>query len=268
MGKLGDSYVASLGQQSHKFKIDRSLQKLMVVRSHPSYAMFGQILSALPEIITLENTNSNNQRISNADRVRLGYLACFAQFGEGVIPERITAGASRVFIPVVLGRDGQAVTGNDNYTLLIENMVPGATYEVFALETPTTGNRYWDYVQGSVLAGDHQKALDLDGTTAILLPASAGITRATVTFSTDAGDRICDYTLEELRFISAETNDIESIAHIEAQSGLVAEGTNVFGSMTSELVVIMLGPVKHIVFHTDGVLIDYVTVTERSRLVM
>jgi hypothetical protein len=266
VGQL-DTFTATPGNTKKKFKIDRNTQKLMIVRSNSSSFSVGpSILGNLFEVVTVENTNSGNQRTNVADRVKLGYLACFAQYGEGVIPERIIAGDVTTRIPVVLGRDGYAVTGNDNFSILVENMQVGCTYAVFALETPTTGARYWEYLQSSILAGDHQKAVDVDAASAILLPSAAGISRATVTYATTDGDKTCDYTLEELQFINAEGNDIEvlAVSSADALPGTQAV-TAAYGSSTSELLVIMLGPVKHIVFHTDGSLVDYVIVTERSR---
>jgi len=268
MGLL-DTFTAQQGSVKKKYKIDRNCQKLLVVRKGLQI-LNGQILSSLPEVLTVENTTSSNNRQSICDRVQLGYLAAFAQFGEGVIPEKtiIRNGQknSEAYLPVLLGRDGQSVTGNDNYTALFENLIVGSTYDVYALETPTTGVRYWEYLQGSILGGDHQKTVDLDAATAIILPASAHISRATVTFATTEGDKIADYTLEELRFLNAEENDIEiQTTNFDSDEQGSPRSTISHGSMFSEAIVLMLGPIKHITFHTDGTLVDFVTVTERAR---
>ena len=250
----------------------------MVVRRGPAnVAVLGRLLTQLPETLTIENQNNANQRASVADRIQLGFLASFAQYGEGVIPEVANTETVVTRLPVVLGRDAFGITGDDNFTLLLENLVVGCTYDVYALEAPSTGSRYWQYQQGSILSGDHSKSLDLDAASAIILPsyngggingASTGLIRASVTYATTDGDKICDYTMEELLFLNAENNDIETISTKYATGQPIEVATSiVYGSMGSEAMVLMLGSIKHIVFHTDGRLIDYVTVTERSRLI-
>lgn len=275
---LLDSFTATAGNQKKKFKIDRNAQKLMIVRrGAASGAVMGRLLTQLPETLTIENQNTANQRASVADRIQLGFMASFAQYGEGLIPEISNTETVVTRLPVVLGRDAFGITGDDTFTLLMENLVVGYTYDVFALEAPATGSRYWQYQQGSILAGDHSKSLDLDAASAIILPnysgggilgASTGLIRASVTYATTSGDKICDYTMEELLFLNAENNDIETMStHYATGQPVEVATSTVYGSMGSEVMVLMLGSIKHIVFHTDGRLIDYVTVTERSRLV-
>lgn len=269
MSQLGDKFLAASGATSKKFRIDQDVQKLMIVRTFNSgdaavpSLFYGRVLSALPERVSLEIQGLGSSRLSQGERIPLGKMAAFAQFGEGVIPEifNVTTGIVRQYIPVVLGRVGVGLTAGDNSYLLLENCTPNITYTVYAIQTPTTGNLVYEYLEQSVLAGDKHRKISVASVTNVVLPV-AGLQKLVVTYN---GGRSCEYLPEELQFINAEGNDIEILTRSFIQGNLAQPTDYPSGAMSSEAIVLETLSVSQIEVYTDGNLYEYLTVGEINR---
>jgi hypothetical protein len=273
MSQLGDKFLASAGA-SKKFRIDQNTQKIMIKRTMPANVMpgasgglgslNGQVLTRLPERISLEIQGLGSTRLSQGERIPLGKMAVFAQFGEGVIAEYGAPDGSVIcYIPVVLASVGVGLIAGDNSFILLENPIAGATYEVYAIQTPTVGNLVYEYLEQSVLAGDKHRKVDVRGVRNAVLPV-AGLNKVVV-YYTGAG--ICEYTPTELLFLNAEANDIEALYSASSNNagGAVGLYTSVSGSMTSEAIVLSTDVIDQIEVYTDGNLYEYITIGEIDR---
>lgn len=261
MSKLQDTFTASSAQSSKKFRIDQDTQKILIVRTTPvadnaPLALGNGILSTLSERVSLEVQGLGSSRLSQGERIPLGKMAAFAQFGEGVIPEMSTDGGKTLkqFIPVILASVGVGLDAGDNSFILLENCVAGASYEVYAIQTPTVGNLVYEYLEQSVLAGDKHRKISVAGVDNIVMPV-AGLQKLVVYYN---GGGSCEYTPVELQFINAEGNDIETLS-------LVGSTTRVYGSMGSEAIVLKTRLIEKIEVYTDGNLYEYVTIAEIDR---
>ncbi len=247
--------------RSKRFRIDQNSQKLMIRRSYVNPLGVVGILTSFPERITLEIQGLGSSRLSQAERIPLGKMAVWGQFGEGVIAETIKADNSiSQNLPIVLASIGVNLAAGDNSSILIENCFPGMTYEVYALQTPTVGNLVYEYLEQSVLAGDKHRKVDVSSALGGVLPV-AGLQKLVVTYG---GGAQCEYLPEELQFINAEANDIEMLSRrIQANGGF--DVYNVTGSMSSEAIVLKFGAITAIEVYTDGALYEYVTIGEIDR---
>jgi hypothetical protein len=266
MSQLGDKFVAAPGYLSKKFRIDQNTQKLILIRTFPlnltSAIFYGKILTALPERISLEVLGTGSTRLSQAERVPLGKMAAFAQFGEGVIPEilDISAGTVTQYIPLVLAPIGIGLMPGDNSYCLVENMIEGVTYQVYAIQTPTTSNIAYEYLEQSVLAGDKHRKIDVGGVTNAVFPVQ-GLQKLVLYYS---GAGTCEYTPMELQFMNAEGNDVEILSRSFLSSA--SQPTDyVSGSMTSEAIILRTNALDKIEVYTDGQLYEYVTIGEIDR---
>lgn len=259
MSQLGESFKASTGNTSKKFRIDQNAQKIMIIRGGGADLDFSdKVLTGMPEKVSLEIQGLGSSRLSQGERIPLGAMAVFAQFGEGVITQTINGSGQYInqFIPIVLASVGVNLTAGDNSFLLLENCVPGVTYQVFAIQTPTTGNLVYNYVNQSVLGGDKHRKVDVSDVQNLVLPVK-GLEKLVVYY---LGGATCEYLPNELQFINSEGNDIE-IFTSNAQTGV----NSVNGSMTSEAIVLRTEKISQIEVFTDGNLYEYVTILEIDR---
>jgi hypothetical protein len=261
MSQIGEAYTAQGSGKSKKYRIDQDAQKVMIVRT-TRYILRGMILSTLTERVSLEIQGLGSSRVSQGERIPLGKMAAFAQFGEGVIAESVAQdGTVKQYIPVVLASVGVGLAAGDNFSLLIENMLDGATYEVFAIQTPTTGNMVYEYLEQSVLAGDKHRKIDVQTTRCAVLP-KAGLQKLVVTYN---GGRTCEYLPVELAFINAENNDVEVLTRTDVDPGNNEYTSSVTGSMSSEAIILKTDLLSQIEVFTDGNLYEYVTIGEIDR---
>lgn len=272
MSKLGDKYTGVAGG-SKKFRIDQNTQKLMIKRTVPpnkmpgsangSGALDGKTLTRMPERISLEIQGLGSTRLSQGERIPLGKAALFAQFGEGVIAEVIDSeGNATCYIPVVLASIGVGLVAGDNSFILLESPIPGATYEVSAIQTPQVGNLVYEYLEQSVLAGDKHRKIDVRGVRNAVLPV-AGLQKLVVYYN---GAGTCEYSPEELLFLNAEANDIEVIlSSASNNAGGASLYTALYGSMTSEGIVLSTDVIDQIEVYTNGELYEYITIGETDR---
>jgi hypothetical protein len=265
MSQLGDKFISSAGKTTKKFRIDQNAQKLLIIRTfNPNSwtGLNGRLLNAMPERVSLEIQGLGSTRLSQAERVPLGKMAAYAQFGEGVIAETILSdGTIKQYIPIVLAGVGVQLQAGDNSYLLLENCIlTDASYEVYAIQTPTTGNMVYQYLEQSVLGGDKHRKIDVSATRTVVLPV-AGLSKLVVYYR---GAGTCEYTATELQFLNAEGNDIEVLTSKYSANNLDTQ-SSVFGSMTSEVIVLKVDAVDQIEVYTDGNLYEYVTIGEIDR---
>lgn len=255
--KLQETFVATSGNTSKKFHIEDNVQKLLIIRTFTSGGnTAGKLITAMPEHVSLEITGLGSSRLSQGERIPLGHMAIFAQFGEGVVHEEYIGGVTRQFIPVVLASIGVNLGPGDTSHVLLEQCVVGASYEVYAIQTPQTGNLVYEYLLRSVLAGDRTKKILVEGVTNVILPVK-GLEKV-VAYYRGAGT--CTYTPIELRFMNAELNDIENM-----QYNHETDVSNVFGSMSSEGIVMRTELLEKFEVFTDNELYEYVTISEIDR---
>jgi hypothetical protein len=184
MSQLGEKWAATQSSTSKKFRIDLNTQKLMIVRSGPADKvpdLQGAILTALTEKISMEIQGLGSSLLTQGQRIPLGPMAAYAQFGEGVIAQNTFNGYRYQYIPVVLASVGVELLAGDNAYALIESAIPDVSYEVFAIPTPTTGNLILNYVQQSVNAGDRHRKFDVDNVNHLVLPY-AGLQKVVCTY--------------------------------------------------------------------------------------
>lgn len=264
MSQLGDAFTATSNNTSKKFRIDQDCQKVLIVRgcyNGAGGALNGHLLTGLPERLSLEIQGTGSHRVSQGERIPLGKMAAWAQFGEGVVPENTDTNGSAVqYIPVLLASIGVGLNPGDNSYLLLENCVPGVMYEVYAMQTPTVGTLIYDYQETSVLAGDKHRKVDVSAVIGVVIP-NQGLNKLVVTF---LGGRQCEYLPLELSFMNAELNDIETLTNFQdLNTGRVT--SIVSGSFKSEAIVLKLDKIAQLEFYTDGNLYEYITVGEIDR---
>lgn len=270
MSQIGDTFTSTPGNTSKKLRIDQNAQKLLIVRTAggdgnrlTTWPTTGHLLTRLTERISLEIQGLGSARLSQGERIPLGPIAAFAQYGEGVITESVVGIAPNTvcttYLPVVLASVGVELQAGDNSFIFIENAPVGCTYTVFAIQTPTTGNLVYEYMQQSVLGGDKHRKIDVSAVMAAVLPVQ-GLGKLIVTYN---GGRQCEYTPLELSFINSENNDIESMMGTPTTTEL--QGSIVSGSLFSEAIVLKLGVITQLEVYTDGNLYEYVTVAEIDR---
>lgn len=271
MSQLGDKFTGAAGA-SKKFRIDQNAQKIMIKRvisaaliaAAPDKlgTLSGQVLTRMPERVSLEIQGLGSTRISQGERIPLGKMAVFAQFGEGVIAETGDgSGGVITYIPIILASVGVGLIAGDNSYLLLENPIPGATYEVYAIQTPTVGNLVYEYLEQSVLAGDKHRKVDVSGVSNAVLPV-AGLNKVVVYYR---GAGTCEYTPTELLFLNAETNDVEAMYSAPSANGGGGIYTSVTGSMSSEAIVLSTAVIDQIEVYTNGELYEYITIGEIDR---
>lgn len=263
--QIQEPFTATSGNRTKKFRIDQNVQKVLIKRTCPAvngqpHIIGDELVDGMPEKISLEIQGLGSSRISQGERIPLALMAAFAQFGEGVISEVVDGdNSTRAFIPVVLASVGVGLSAGDQSFLLLENAIEGATYTIFAIQTPTVGNLVYNYVEQQVLAGDKVRKIEVSGVQNAIF-RSNGLEKLVVYYR---GGQVCTYDPLELQFLNSENNDIEVLTRTVDGNGKPTYSPS--GSMYSQLIVLKTESIQFIEVFTDANLYEYLTIAEIDR---
>lgn len=251
---------ATAALRRKKVPITYDCQHLQIERSS-STSISGVLRTGLTELITVTLTDTNNQPIELIKRVPLGALAAFEQHGSGYIYEKQTG--AEVFectVPIRLANVGIHIPPGGKLQLLIDDMLPGATYTVSVLEVPFTD---FDYTEAVVLPStDNQErtTLYMQSQGSLVIPALPIIDLVRLHFN---NGKTFDYTLEELLQINSMSNDIETwsdrlevVLAAEVNSPRIPSTAVLSGSRKSQFVIVAMSNVNRVDIDTDGTALD------------
>jgi hypothetical protein len=248
---LVNSFTATATIRRTTFRLERDFKTLLLIRTS-AYGVAGALATGCPERVSVIKTDHSGNRVDMVNRIQLGAMAFYKQLGEGAIYEQYDGSlASNLHfvsnLPLVLTGDaGIHVTGEDQVNFELEDAIIGATYDLHLFETPFFGSNFLEYTAVTNLAGSKRKSLDVDNLVGLVIPTAAPIDRIILRYG-HGGTR--ETSLEELRQLNGEMNDIESRLKTLAGGGMI---TNIFGSEESQYVFLDCGNVTHVDFDSDG----------------
>lgn len=202
--------VVQPGQTEATIRIQKSAQHLIIGRTSTLAIIALGLALGLPETLTAEISHPVRKRVELFDRVPLSVPAIWAQYGRGPIAEfaNFSASTAANFGTVaVLGAEAAAnvrveacvflndlgpleLLSDDQFTLTIKNLVPGAIYDISAPEMPILpaySQQYYKYEQSLILENDRDRKIFVKGVDGLILPNLADdvITRLKIEWLVD-----------------------------------------------------------------------------------
>lgn len=255
-------FTVAPGQTEATFRIQKSAQHLLIKRIASLSIIAAGLLLGLPEKVSAEVSHPARKRFVQGDRVPLSHTSAWAQFGRGPVVEIAPAtsladsGFGEVRIGVAnsitttvhyyLNQSGAVeLVSDDQFTITITNLVPGAHYVISAPEMPVlpmTANKLYKYDTSLILANDREKELFVAGFAGLILPNNpAAIERVTFTIVVDdqGTQKEESYPLDELLAVQADANPVVVTMNYTSPN-VAARSTVNMTSITSDLLVISL----------------------------
>ena len=195
--------------------------KMLTIRRLSSVSLTLAGLDAgLPEIISMEITHPSRKRAEGATDFPLSMLAMWGQYLQGPIIEReLAAGGEgglqyQTEVHYFLNQSSSIeVTSEDQFFANIKGQVPGATYEVYAPETPImmpNQTKFYNYEQVRILGSDREKRIAVADCVGMFIPnAPDAITEVRITYDLGGGQtKECVYTIRELLSQAQQANPV------------------------------------------------------------
>jgi hypothetical protein len=289
MAVLGVYKTGAQAGEKHKFPVDRNCSRLLLKRFSP-LSLMGGLASGAPERVVANIRTHNNDveevfrlepllshivaysaAINNTPVYELGLLdggGSAAAIGIDLAGADVLTSKYLSYLFLDLTKKGDAgialgvnITADDDFGVLVSNMLADTTYVLESVEEPLTGTNILSYTSINMIAGQKSRLINVDALEALVLPATTAIHTIKVQY---AVGKPVEYTVEQLKITNAQAFEDE-VYQLNYASAGVLDKPNTISPLTSELLVLMLHNVVSIELVTDGTQLEFTQVVNRQR---